>query len=102
MTIKMYRIEGMMCEGCVATVKSAIKSMPTVIEAQIQLTEPQAIISMREDTATENFMQTLSQAGDYFISEIEDIAPGTKKRQSSPKKINKALGVFKHKKACCK
>jgi copper chaperone CopZ len=102
MITKMYTVSGMSCGGCVASVKTAIKSIPEVIEAQIGLKEPQAIISMREEIDTGKLQQAIAAAGSYSIREIADDQPADKEKNTSGKKLNKMLGIFHPKKDCCK
>ena len=101
MTTKMYTVEGMMCDGCVATVKSALKAVPQVIGVQVQLTEPQAIVSMQEELDTEKLQQVISAAGNYRIREYQEAEPaGASKHPSG--KSRKLLGFLMPKKDCCR
>lgn len=99
MVVKMYRVEGMNCGGCLSAVKSAIKSVPGVIEAQVQLSEPEAIISMENDISQDVFQQAVSAAGRYAIAEMEE--PNGKKGPHEKKK-GKGLSFLSPKKECCK
>lgn len=101
MTTKMYTVEGMMCDGCVATVKSALKALPGVIEAQVQLTAPQAIVSMHEEMDTRDLEQAVSAAGNYRVSDYEERAPAGEAKHH-PGKSRKLLGFLMPKKDCCR
>ena len=102
MIVKMYRVEGMHCSGCVATVKTALKSLPEVIEAQVQLKEPEAIISMNMPISQEKLQKVLFAKG-YSIAELADEVDTKKKSGRKEKKtLHKTLGFFSPKKACCK
>lgn len=100
MIVKMYRVEGMNCGGCVSAVKTALKELPGVIEAQVQLDAPEAIISMESTLPEEKLQEALSSAGGYRIWELaEDTG---KKTSATRKTFQKTLGIFQHKKECCK
>lgn len=99
MITKMYKVEGMMCDGCVATVKEAIKGMPEVIDTQVQLGTPQAIISMKEAISETDINAVLEQAGGYGLTEITEDTP---RKEAQPKKKNTFSKLFSHKKPCCK
>lgn len=99
MIIKMYRIDGMSCDGCVRAVAAALKSLPEVIEARVQLQEPQAIVSMRCEMSPEELQAAVAAAGHYKLEEIaEHEAVAAEK---APRKLSRAFGLFRHKKDCC-
>lgn len=103
MIVKMYRVEGMNCDGCVATVKTALKKLPEVIETQVQLKEPEAIISMHTDIPQEKLQDALAAVGGYTITEFADDVDTKKKSGRKEKKtLQKTLGFLSHKKECCK
>lgn len=102
MIVKMYRVQGMNCGGCVAAVKSAIKDMADVIEAQVQLKEPEAIISMEREIPQEALQQALSAAGSYSIMEIPEVPEKGHGHQKEKKTSHKVGGLFSTKKECCK
>lgn len=97
MIVKMYKVEGMSCGGCVAAVKTALKTVPEVIEAQVQLKAPEAIISMHTDAGITKLQEALAATGHYRISEM---AEGEEKKAVSEKKS--MLGFLSPKKDCCK
>ncbi len=68
--ISEYQIEGMTCEGCVATVKRIVEQDPSIQQADIQLKYPQArlVTDHTPDLAAIN--QLLQQTGGYSISPI--------------------------------
>ena len=101
MTTKMYTVEGMMCDGCVATVRSALKALPEIIEAQVQLTEPQAIVSMREDLASEKLQQAISPQGKYQIREYQEPSSDAVRKNPSGKS-RKLFSFLMPKKDCCR
>jgi copper chaperone CopZ len=96
MITKMYKVAGMQCDGCVKSVKNAIKSVPGVIEAQVQLQEPNAIVSMQNDILDETLQSAIHEKGQYILSSIAD-------KESNPVKKSKQgiLHKMLHKKDCC-
>jgi copper chaperone CopZ len=100
MIIKMYRIGGMSCDGCVGAVTMALKSLPEVIEARVQLQEPQAIVSMRRNVSAEELQAAVGAAGPYKLEEI--VEPEAAAAEKPPRKLSRALGLFRHKKDCCR
>lgn len=102
MVTKMYKVEGMSCSGCVATVKAALKAIPGVIEAIVQLQEPQAIVSMQDTIPVETIAKAVSASGHYRVQALADTettSPEVATRGAGRKKIWK---IFGHKKDCCK
>lgn len=96
----MYTVEGMSCGGCVAAVQTALKAMPDVIDARVQLTGPQAIVSMQTDLPAETLQEALSGHGGYRIREYRE--PGASGKEEKPRKAAKLLGFLLPKKDCCK
>lgn len=101
MITKMYAVSGMKCEGCMKNIRTAIKQVPEVIEVQVHLSMPQAIISMREEVTVEKLQQKIGVTGSYRISEIEEAEAG-KLADKPQKRLNQVLGFFHRKKECCK
>lgn len=99
MPTKMYHISGMHCNGCVNSIKNVLGELPGVLAVQVQLNDPQAIISMREDLPVKELQQELSAAGDYVISEIAEPA---EKPASQKRSLFGNLGNVFHRKDCCK
>lgn len=97
----MYAVNGMMCDGCVAKVKNALKNIPEVIETQVHLSEPQVILSMKEDIPFEKLRRIISDSGHYVLSEIEENKANSLSKEPQ-RKLGKMLGMFHHKKDCCK
>src|SRR5690242_1651143 len=100
MIIKMYGVTGMSCQGCVAAVRSALKSLPEVIEARVQQQEPQAIVSMRQELPLETLRAALAAAGHYDLREIPQNEAAA--AEKTPRKPSGVLRLFRHKKDCCK
>lgn len=66
-----YNISGMTCNGCVAKAKSQLLMIGDVTEANVQLTAPQATITMRKHIPLSDFQNALSKAGNYTITEAD-------------------------------
>ncbi len=67
-----YNIEGMTCNGCVAKVRSELLKLGDVTAADVQLSAPQATISMSKHIPTETLARAIGNAGKYTITD----APG--------------------------
>ena len=66
-----YNITGMTCGNCVAKAKSEILKLGDVIAADVQLTTPQATITMNKHIPVAVLQDALSKAGSYKISETD-------------------------------
>ena len=64
-----YKISGMTCNGCVAKVKSELLKMGDVVEADVQLTSPEASIEMLKHIPVGELQKAISKAGNYTITE---------------------------------
>lgn len=64
-----YTITGMTCNGCVAKVKSALLRLGDISAAEVQLSAPQATITMQEHIPVALLQDTIRQAGNYTITE---------------------------------
>jgi cation transport ATPase len=58
----------MTCQSCVARVKSELLKMGEVTEAEVQLSAPQATITMQSHIATAKLQSAISKAGPYEIT----------------------------------
>ena len=65
---KEYAIEGMTCQGCVASVQQALEGLDQVEKATVQLSPPQAKINLTEDI---NINQLQKAIGKYKIKAIQ-------------------------------
>jgi copper chaperone CopZ len=63
-----YNITGMTCSGCINKVKSEILKTPGVLSAEVQLTAPQATITMSKHLSAASLQQAIG-AGKYTITE---------------------------------
>lgn len=77
-----FPISGMTCAACVARVEKALKSVPGVIDASVNLATEKATVEYLEDATISSMRRTVSDAG-YGLGEetatLEDIATATRK-----------------------
>ena len=66
-----YHIQGMTCNNCVAKVKSELLKIGEVTAAEVQLTSPQAIITMSQHIPLETLQSAITKAGSYTITEAD-------------------------------
>ncbi len=66
-----YNITGMTCGNCVAKAKSQLLKLGDVTEANVQLTAPQATITMQKHIPLNVLQNALSKAGHYSITEAD-------------------------------
>jgi cation transport ATPase len=66
-----YNITGMTCGNCLAKAKSQLLMLGDVAEADLQLTAPQATITMQKHIPTSVLQQAISKAGHYTISDAD-------------------------------
>jgi copper chaperone CopZ len=66
-----YNITGMTCGNCVAKAKSQLLMLGDVTEADVQLSAPQATITMQKHIPVETLQNALSKAGSYTITEAD-------------------------------
>ncbi len=93
-----YTITGMSCNGCRTKVEKTLNAIEG-IEAQVSLTPPEAIITMKEHIATEVMQKALTAAGNYTI----EMQGSHHKHTAEPKPEEKksccsVAGAHEHKK----
>jgi copper chaperone CopZ len=66
-----YNITGMTCGNCVAKAKSKLLMLGDITEAEVQLTAPQATITMQKHIPVAILQDALSKAGNYTITEAD-------------------------------
>lgn len=69
-----YQITGMTCSSCVARVKNELLKLGDVTGAEVQLSSPQAVISMNKHISTSVLQKAVSKAGHYEITDAVDHA----------------------------
>lgn len=65
---KQYKIEGMMCSGCVANVKKGLDNLAEIESVDVKLEFPQAELTLSEDVSLEVLQEAI---GFYKISEVK-------------------------------
>jgi P-type Cu+ transporter len=68
-----FPVRGMMCATCVAHVEEALKSVPGVISANINLASEKAIVEYVEGTSVEELKKAVKDAGYELGSETETL-----------------------------
>ena len=66
---KTLKIEGMMCQRCVAHVTKALQDMDGVISVEVNLKKKTAIVELSVEIADETFIATITEAG-YEVKKI--------------------------------
>ncbi len=64
-----YSISGMTCGNCVSKVKSELLKIGDVVQADIQLSSPQASITMQKHLPVSTLQHAVSKAGNFIIAE---------------------------------
>jgi cation transport ATPase len=67
-----YNISGMTCGNCVAKVKSELLRLGDITNAEVQLSAPQATITMQKHLPVTILQQAVSKAGNYSVTEAHD------------------------------
>lgn len=66
-----YNISGMTCNSCVAKAKSELLKLGDITNAEIQLSAPQATITMQKHVSVSALQSALNKAGAYTITEAD-------------------------------
>jgi len=66
-----YNVAGMTCGNCVAKAKAQLLMLGDVTEADVQLSAPQARITMQKHIPVTALQNALSKAGSYTITEAD-------------------------------
>ncbi len=72
-----YKVTGMTCTNCVAKVKNELLKLGDVTEAEVQLNDPQATITMQKHIPLRDLQSALDKAGNYTIAESGNGMPHT-------------------------
>jgi copper chaperone CopZ len=79
-----YTITGMTCGSCVAKVKSQLLMLGDITDADVQLTSPQATLTMQRHIPTSELQGALHKAGNYTITEADGgMHPGMPAEEAS-------------------
>lgn len=81
----------MTCSGCVAKAKSELLKLGDIMEADVQLTAPQATIKMQRHIPVATLQSALQKAGAYTITE----ADGGMYHASSAEEEKSWLAIYK-------
>ena len=68
-----YKVTGMTCGKCLATVKSALSKIQGIQKADVTLDPPQAVITMSTHVPTAIMNKQLAAAGKYTLEETESM-----------------------------
>lgn len=72
-----YNISGMTCNGCVAKAKSELLKLGDIMQADVQLSSPQATITMQKHIPLRELQDALNKAGNYTITASQHEAQHT-------------------------
>lgn len=100
METKVYRVEGMHCEGCVQNVRKALLALPGVKDVQVNLSGGWAVMSSEEPVSIEQARAAVEAAGHYRIY-LQDEASTTAQPAQQSKKRSLFKNLFSHRKSCC-
>jgi len=87
-----YQIDGMHCGSCIAKVKSELLKLGDVTEANVQLTAPQATISMADHIPLTALQRAIDKAGKFIIKVME---PGKKNPEQAQTEMTSWLIIYK-------
>jgi cation transport ATPase len=68
---KTLKIEGMMCQHCVAHVKKALETVEGVSDVQVDLKKKTATLVLEKEITNQTFIDVIDQAG-YSVKKITD------------------------------
>ena len=66
-----YNITGMTCNGCLASAKNQLLKIDGITEAEVQLTAPQATLTMQKHIPVETLQSALHKGGKFTITEAD-------------------------------
>jgi len=66
-----YKVSGMTCGKCAATVKNTLENISGIEKAIVTLDPPEAVITMKHHVPTRNMNKALGSAGNYSLEESE-------------------------------
>jgi copper chaperone CopZ len=67
-----YQIEGMHCNSCVSKVIEELTKLSDVTKAEVQLSSPQATITMQQHISDETLQRAVANAGTFTIKEADN------------------------------
>ena len=60
---KKFKVEGMMCQHCVAHVKTALEGVEGVEKADVNLKKKSAVVTLDKDVPAETLIAAVTEAG---------------------------------------
>lgn len=66
---KTLKIEGMMCQHCVAHVTKALQGVEGVCAVEVNLKKKTAVVELSKEMENETFVEAIAQAG-YEVKKI--------------------------------
>lgn len=70
----LYKVKGMTCNGCVATVSKALEDIDGVSQAKVSLSPSEALITNEKGISIDALNQALSQKGKYRLESADALA----------------------------
>lgn len=68
---KEYKLSGMTCAACAMTIEMAVKELPTVEEATVNLATEKLTVFPKEGFASEQVLETVKEAGYQAVEKGE-------------------------------
>lgn len=68
MQVKSFMVSGMCCDHCVTKIKTALEAMDEVALTEVQFSEPQVKVSLKDAVAEERLISAINNAGHYKAS----------------------------------
>lgn len=66
---KKFKVEGMMCQHCVAHVKTALEGVAGVEKAEVDLKKKSAVVTLSGEVSSEALISAVTEAG-YTAKEV--------------------------------
>lgn len=66
---KKFKVEGMMCQHCVAHVKTALEGVAGVEKAEVDLKKKSAVVTLNGEVSSEALISAVTEAG-YTAKEV--------------------------------
>ncbi len=65
--VKVIKVEGMMCQNCVAHVKKALEALNGVAHVEVSLEEKKAVVTSQEEISDEIIKKAIEEAGYTYV-----------------------------------
>lgn len=83
-TTKQFDLSGMHCQGCVNTIRDALRNVSGVSSAEVTLTPPRAVVRVASATSDESLQAAVRSAGDYDVTSIQSSTSQPQAVESAP------------------